>query len=118
MQKSGGSFHNACSFLKRVDSLHTGLAWTCKTIDVEGDEEGEDGRLKRETLELWRRDPVECVKELIGNPAWRDTIAYAPERAYTDAEGRNQIYDEMWTGEWWWETQVSTHRRLRAMRPN
>ena len=36
-------------------------------------------------------------------------VAYVPECAYVDAKGENHIYDKMWTGEWWWETQVSTH---------
>ena len=69
MQKSGLSFDNAHSFLKRVDSLYTSPAWTCEMIDVEGDLVGEDGAVKQETVELWRRDPVECMEELIGNPA-------------------------------------------------
>jgi len=118
VRKSGVSFDNARSFLKRIDSLYTGPAWTCETIDVEGDIVGEDGAMKRETVELWRRDPVECVEELIGNPALRDMMAYAPERAYADAKGDNRIYDELWTGDWWWETQVSTHHRLQKMRPS
>ena len=109
MRKSGVSFDNARSFLKRIDSLHTGPSWICETIDVEGDVVGEDGAVKREMVELWRRDPVECVEELIGNPAFRDMMAYVPERAYADQKGENRIYDEMWTGEWWSETQVSTY---------
>jgi len=36
-------------------------------------------------------------------------MAYVPERAYADSKGENQIYDEMWMGDWWWETQVSTY---------
>ena len=36
-------------------------------------------------------------------------MAYVPERAYANAKGEDQIYDEMWTGDWWWETQVSTY---------
>ena len=60
----------------------------------------------------------ECVEELIGNPALRDMMAYAPERAYADAKGDNRIYDELWMGDWWWETQVSTHHRLQKMRPS
>ena len=24
-----------------------------------------------------------------------------------DKEGKTRRYDEMWTGKWWWETQVS-----------
>jgi len=39
-------------------------------------------------------------------------MVYVPERAYTDAKGENQIYDELWTGDWWWETKVRTHHRL------
>jgi len=78
-------------------------------IDVEGDVVGEDGAVKQEMVELWQRDPVECVEELIGNPAFRDMMVYVPERTYADQKGENQIYDEMWTGEWWSETQVSTY---------
>ena len=96
MRKSGVSFKNMCSFLKHVDSLPTGPAWICQTIDVGGDVVG---ARKQETLELWRRDPVECMEELIGNPVLREMMAYVPEHAYVDAKGENRIYDKMWTGE-------------------
>ncbi|KAF8970183.1 hypothetical protein BDZ97DRAFT_1652882, partial [Flammula alnicola] len=32
-------------------------------------------------------------------------LKYAPERHFTDKEGKNQMYDEMWTANWWWDTQ-------------
>ena len=115
MRKSGLSFDNVRSLLKQVDSLYTGLAWICETINVEGDIVGEDGAMKHKTVELWRRDPIECVEELIGNPALEDMIAYVPEHAYMDARGEHRIYDEMWTGDWWWEAQVRTYRQLRSM---
>jgi hypothetical protein len=67
---------------------------------------GEDNAPIIEEHELWIRDPIECVRELIGNPAFREYMAYAPEKAYADKNGGNQRYDEMWTGDWWWETQV------------
>lgn len=60
-----------------------------------------------ERHELWRRDPVECVRELIGNPAFKEYIAYQPEKVYADPEGKTRVYDEMWTGDWWWNMQVS-----------
>jgi hypothetical protein len=61
-----------------------------------------------EKLELWRRDPIECVRELMGNPMFKDVLKYAPEKAYLDPEGKNgRIYDEMWSADWWWDTQVS-----------
>jgi hypothetical protein len=59
-----------------------------------------------EKLELWRRNPVDCVKELMSNPAFKAVLRYAPERVYRDKEGKIRVYDEMWTGDWWWDTQV------------
>jgi Plavaka transposase len=61
--------------------------------------------LMSDELELWRRDPVECIKDLLQNPAFRDVMAYAPERVYRDKEGKRQVYDKMWTSDWWWEVQ-------------
>jgi hypothetical protein len=60
-----------------------------------------------EENELWVRDPVECIRELVGNPAFRDYLAYDCQQVFTDKEGERRRYDEMWTGEWWWKTQVS-----------
>jgi hypothetical protein len=60
-----------------------------------------------EKLELWRRDPIECVRELMGNPMFKDMLKYAPEKTYFDPDGKNRIYDEMWSADWWWDTQVS-----------
>ncbi|KAG0691509.1 hypothetical protein DFH29DRAFT_986262 [Suillus ampliporus] len=40
------------------------------------------------------RDPVECIRELMGNPEFDHMVSYAPERVR---------FDEMWTGDLWWE---------------
>lgn len=76
-------------------------------IAVAGDQVDTNGDMLSVELELWRRDPVDCVWELMGNPTFREKMAYTPEHAYEDREGTARIYDEMWTGDWWWETQVS-----------
>src|SRR5882724_12608725 len=34
-------------------------------------------------------------------------MRFAPEKAYEDSDGKNRIFDEMWTGDWWWNLQVS-----------
>ncbi|EIW85982.1 hypothetical protein CONPUDRAFT_43911 [Coniophora puteana RWD-64-598 SS2] len=107
------SYGSAYTWMKQVDQLPTGPAWQCVRIAAnqdgdmvpsEGDEESNDDE-DDETYELWMRDPVEAVRELIGNPAFKDNIAYAPERTYTDSDGKNQRIDEMWTADWWWQTQ-------------
>jgi len=101
------SFHNNYSFLQKVDRLATGPEWTCEIVTAHGNVVGPDGAMLTEDLELWKRNPVSCIKELIGNPAFCDHILYMPERVYTDKTGQNRIYDEMWTADWWWDTQVS-----------
>ena len=60
-----------------------------------------------EYVEVWRRDPVDCVGGLMGNPAFKDYMSYIAERVYLDKRGEVRIFDEMWTADWWWNTQVS-----------
>ena len=53
---------------------------------------GDDGNLRRAVN--WLRDPVECVKELIGNPAlYNGNMEYAPEYIYADNEGKERDPD-------------------------
>jgi hypothetical protein len=93
--------------MKKVNRLPTGPGWTCEIISLTGDRKGRtDNKFLVEELELWHRNPVECVEELIGNPAFHEYISYIPEEVYVDEEGTKRIYDEMWTGEWWWKIQV------------
>jgi hypothetical protein len=75
-------------------------------VNLTGDVEGPTGARLTEEVELWIRNPVECVQELLGNPAFRDNISYIPERVYNDKAGSTRVYDEMWTADWWWDTQV------------
>ena len=100
------SFHNTYSYLKKVDQLPTGPEWQCEVITAQGDIMDENGTCLEEYLELWFRDPVECVRELLSNPAFVEFVLYAPERVYSDSEGKERIYDEMWSADWWWEMQV------------
>jgi len=101
------SFHNNRSFLQKVDDLPHGAAWHCKKVTVQGNREDENGQIMHEDVELWMRDPVECIKDLIGNPLFKDHMVYAPSRAYTDRAGLHRVIDDMWTADWWHETQVS-----------
>ncbi|KAF8874920.1 hypothetical protein BD779DRAFT_1678483 [Infundibulicybe gibba] len=101
------SFHNNRAFLKKIDALPKGPEWQCEIFEITGDETDETGNLRTEEVELWKRNPVECVRELIGNPAFRENMKYSPTKIYEDPDGKNRGYDEMSTGDWWWETQMS-----------
>ncbi|TFK79294.1 hypothetical protein K466DRAFT_463762, partial [Polyporus arcularius HHB13444] len=64
------SFKNKKVFFKKIDRLLTGTPWICDVLSVTGDLLGPRGQNLTEELELWRHDPVDCVKELIVNPAF------------------------------------------------
>ena len=63
-------------FLRRIDVLPAqGTRWTCDIITSKGNQTNEDGILMAaEKLELWRQNPVECIKELFGNPAFKSIM--------------------------------------------
>ncbi|KAG0696694.1 hypothetical protein DFH29DRAFT_1004362 [Suillus ampliporus] len=105
LNRTKPSFHNNRSFLQRVDALPHGLGWNCKKVSVKGNRTDENGQSLHEDLELWTRDPVECIKELIGNPLFKEYMVYAPSRAYEDEAGTKRIIDDMWTADWWWDKQ-------------
>ena len=96
--------------MQNVDNLPTfGPNWVCDIVTAHGNRTNDDNELMApEELELWRRDPIDCVRELLGNPALRDELKFAPERVYMDKEGKVRVFDEMNTGDWWWDTQVRT----------
>lgn len=91
-----------------MDALPRGPSWQCELFEATGDEVDDDGKPRKEVLELWKRDPVECIKELMGNPTFKDLLHYVPEHHYADAAGENHLYGNMWTADWWWNLQVST----------
>ncbi|KAJ6516654.1 Zn-finger domain-containing protein [Mycena vitilis] len=101
------SYHNNYSYLKKVDQLPTGPGWKCEIVTAAGNRLDENDEMMKEDLELWMRDPVECIKELMGNPAFHQYMAYMPEHVYSNESGAasSRVWDEMWTANWWWEMQ-------------
>ncbi|PPQ76233.1 hypothetical protein CVT24_009444 [Panaeolus cyanescens] len=104
-QGSNPSFHNSRALFKRIDALPEGPGWTCTPIRIRGDRKDRHGVCRHEDLEIWHRDPVDCVRELMGNPAFKDHQHYAPKKIYLDADLKNREYSEMWTADWWWNVQ-------------
>ncbi|KAG1867160.1 hypothetical protein DFJ58DRAFT_714433 [Suillus subalutaceus] len=99
------SFTSKYTLMKAIDQLPRGTEWQLKRINVEGNKLTNDGHCETEDLELWLRDPVDCICELMANPEFDRMVSYAPERVFADAEGKTRRFDEMWTGNWWWEMQ-------------
>ncbi|KAJ4479710.1 hypothetical protein C8J55DRAFT_455705 [Lentinula edodes] len=101
-------FRNKRAFFQYIDRLPRGPAFSCTPMHVVGDLKDKDGKKCMETLELWHRDILECIKELMGNPSFKEHQAYAPVRQFREMKDSipyNRQYSEMWTGNWWWEVQ-------------
>jgi hypothetical protein len=86
--------------MKAVDALPHGPGWDTHEIDI-----GE-GPHKRVHV-VFKRNVIDVMKELIGNPLFKDSIRYVPERHWTSKSRKFRVYNEMWSGNWWWRTQVS-----------
>ncbi|EIW79697.1 hypothetical protein CONPUDRAFT_43595, partial [Coniophora puteana RWD-64-598 SS2] len=101
----GTSYSSTYTLFKRVDTLPHGTDWNLEKVKVNGNVKGKDGSTLTEELELWWRNPVDCIKELLGNPLLDGSIVYAPEQIFDDEDAKVRQYEEMWTGDWWWEMQ-------------
>jgi Plavaka transposase len=110
------AYKNARGFLKFIDALPPGPKFSYTPLKVVGDMKDANGNNRIETLELWHRDPVECIAELLGNPSFRGKQQYAPRRVFRNKNGTNQEFGEMWTADWWWKIQVREHNIQRMLR--
>lgn len=107
-EKVDPAYHNTRSLLQRIDQLPQGPGWSCTALRIQGDLTDAGGAALFEDVELWRRNPVECVKDLLQNPAFKDHLAFAPQRIFKKSNYTNREYHKMWGSDWWWQRQVSS----------
>ncbi|KAG8728744.1 hypothetical protein FRC10_004600 [Ceratobasidium sp. 414] len=98
MYRGQGAWKNNAALLSDVDRLPTGPDWRTEEVEV-----GEGSYRRIHTV--YFRDILEVVRELIGATRFKDCMRYAPERHWTSQRGGCQVYDEMWSGNWWWRMQ-------------
>jgi hypothetical protein len=100
------SFHNSRTLLDKIDKLPPGPQWKVDSLILTGNIADNNGELLTEDLEIWRRDPLECIAHLIGDPTLKDFMHYEPKRLYSDIDDSQRVYEGMDTCDWWWEMQV------------
>ncbi|KAF8869819.1 hypothetical protein BD779DRAFT_1479404 [Infundibulicybe gibba] len=94
-QKLGLSFKNSRELNKIIDAqIPDQPKFKCRNIGVAG-----------ESFELYYRNPIDCIRSLFGNPEFCNDLLMAPEMHFTRPNKQNQVYSELNTGSWWWETQ-------------
>ena len=56
--------------------------------------------------DVYFRDIMSCIHALFGDLEFSRHLKTAPERHYLDADMEKRRYSEIYTGNWWWTTQV------------
>ena len=87
-------------------SLPIVAEWKQTPIPIRSNAQNASGVPTMERVDLWKRNPIKLIKELLQDPEWKDVLQYKPQKLYVDSECSERIYNEMWTGDWWWEMQV------------
>ncbi|KAF8479963.1 hypothetical protein JB92DRAFT_3274629, partial [Gautieria morchelliformis] len=100
------SYAGKRDLLQKIDALPLGLGWTCHTFVIHGDQLDYNGEKCTKELDIWYRNPVACVSELLANPLFREHMQFSPEKLFTDDSKEEQIINEMWTAQWWWDLQA------------
>jgi hypothetical protein len=66
----------------------------------------QDVTIGGETMAMYSRNVIECIKALYGSAEFAPHMIYRPERHYDPENGHERHYHDMHTGDWWWEMQV------------
>jgi hypothetical protein len=100
--------HSTSSYLlyKLIDKMPDGLGWdswkdaSLPSLTWTGDEYDEP-------IAFFYRDPLDCIKYLLRQPMNIDRLHYVARREFNDGE---RLYTDMYTADWWWETQKTLPR--------
>ena len=63
------------------------------------------GQVRNETFDFWWKDILSAIGELAENPDLQNDMCYTL-KVYADKEKRKQIYNEVWTVDFWNEKMV------------
>lgn len=102
------SFSSNYSLNKLLDKLPTaGPRWKRIVKTIEGTIAGpKPGQVLKEEVEIWVRDIIEVVRELIGNTAYGEKLVFVPVKPPDPGDPTPRKIDEMWTADWWLRIQV------------
>ncbi|KAI0055226.1 hypothetical protein BV25DRAFT_1921995 [Artomyces pyxidatus] len=99
VESLGLSYTTVEGLHKQVDSLPERAKWKSKYIWFE--DKPDDKHL------VQYRDPLEAIEALLGNPAHAKHIVYRPRKVFSSQTKEVRVYNEMWTGKWWYSVQSS-----------
>lgn len=65
------------------------------------------GNMLTEEVEIWVRDILDVIPELLGNAVYAKKLVFVPRRVFLNNDGTERKIDEIWTADWWLKIQVS-----------
>ncbi|KAG1744791.1 hypothetical protein EDB19DRAFT_1591983, partial [Suillus lakei] len=86
VQKLCLSFSNARELQSRAEMLPSGPSWKCQAIP--------SIYPTKYPIQLFWRDPIECLESLFANPLFHDKLDFTPHRVYTMAAHLIRVYSE------------------------
>lgn len=101
IQRLSLSFRKAKDLRARAEMLPQGPQWNCKPWTT--------GDATKQPVNLFYRNPIDCISSLFGNPLFADHMQYSPFRVFTTAEKLYRSYGEWMSGNVAWEMQVRIH---------
>jgi len=57
-------------------------------------------------INYWSRDFIKSMRWLMRQPAYAEHLIYPPQCSFSCNTPPKRLYTEMYTADWWWETQV------------
>ncbi|KAG8747275.1 hypothetical protein FRC12_014116 [Ceratobasidium sp. 428] len=103
MERCGLSFGSNYALNKLLDKLPSaGPQWTRIQRTITGTIKDANGKNLTEDIEIWVRDIIDVIQELIGNTTYGKKLVFVPQRV--EVNGTRKI-DEMWTADWWMRIQ-------------
>jgi hypothetical protein len=94
------SFRTAKELRGRAELLPRGPIWKCKPWPVT--------HPTKSPVQLFYRDPIECIISLLNSPLSANDIEFTPYRVFRTAEKLVRVYSEWMSGNVAWDMQVCT----------
>jgi Plavaka transposase len=98
------SFRTANDLRCRAEILLPGPEWKCKPCTTV--------HLTKNKINLFYRDPIECLQSLMHSPLIKDFINFDPIRVFMTAAKLMRVYTEWLSGDTTWSMQVSDIEKI------
>jgi hypothetical protein len=95
------TFQSAEKLWDMIDSIPDALgpqSWMTQDLIIEE----ESGQVQHS---FHYRNPLHCIQLLLRHLPFRKHLVWAPEREYSDSSHQERVYNDMHTGDYWWEEQ-------------